>query len=202
LPTPITITATRPFLSFFSTLFPFLCRPFRGGCDGGIPSHGSVQTVQVRGWDRCQDRGHGQHWFVSILLLSLKPSWKIYHVPRSLSYTLFCAISGVGKTSLLQRYTQNKFDPKNTTSTTGAFFVTKKVFVDGLKVRLQLWDTAGQERFRSMVCTPLSSVPIVLTCPVAQAPMYYRGANAALLLYDITSVVSFEGVRGCLEGKQ
>ncbi|KAI0313607.1 P-loop containing nucleoside triphosphate hydrolase protein [Amylostereum chailletii] len=89
--------------------------------------------------------------------------------------------TGVGKTSLLQRYTQNKFDPKNTTSTTGAFFVTKKVFVNGLKVRLQLWDTAGQERFRSM------------------APMYYRGANAALLLYDITSVASFEDVRGWLE---
>jgi small GTP-binding protein len=59
--------------------------------------------------------------------------------------------SGVGKTSLLYRYTQNKFDPKNTTSTSGAFFVTKKVYVNGLKVRLQLWDTAGQERFRSMV---------------------------------------------------
>ncbi|KAI0052604.1 ras-domain-containing protein [Auriscalpium vulgare] len=89
--------------------------------------------------------------------------------------------TGVGKTSLLQRYTQNKFDPKNTTSTTGAFFVTKKVVVNGMKVRLQLWDTAGQERFRSM------------------APMYYRGANAALLLYDITSQASFEDVRGWLE---
>jgi Ras family len=64
--------------------------------------------------------------------------------------------TGVGKTSLLHRYTQNKFDPKNTTSTTGAFFVTKKVYVNGLKVRLQLWDTAGQERFRSMVCVHTS----------------------------------------------
>ncbi|KAM5534337.1 hypothetical protein V8D89_012065 [Ganoderma adspersum] len=89
--------------------------------------------------------------------------------------------TGVGKTSLLHRYTQGKFDPKNTTSTTGAFFVTKKVTVDGTKVRLQLWDTAGQERFRSM------------------APMYYRGANAALLLYDITNASSFEDVRGWLE---
>ena len=62
-----------------------------------------------------------------------------------------CPHIGVGKTSLLHRYTQNKFDPRNVTSTTGAFFVTKKVYVDGLKVRLQLWDTAGQERFRSMV---------------------------------------------------
>ncbi|KAJ2916464.1 hypothetical protein MD484_g3954, partial [Candolleomyces efflorescens] len=89
--------------------------------------------------------------------------------------------SGVGKTSLLQRYTQNKFDPKNTTSTSGAFFVTKKAYVNGVKVRLQLWDTAGQERFRSM------------------APMYYRGANAALLLYDITNSSTFEDVRGWLE---
>ncbi|TFK73040.1 ras-domain-containing protein [Pluteus cervinus] len=89
--------------------------------------------------------------------------------------------SGVGKTSLLRRYTQNKFDPKNTTSTSGAFFVTKKVTVNGLKVRLQLWDTAGQERFRSM------------------APMYYRGANAALLLYDITNASTFADIRGWLE---
>ncbi|KAK7061432.1 P-loop containing nucleoside triphosphate hydrolase protein [Favolaschia claudopus] len=89
--------------------------------------------------------------------------------------------SGVGKTSLLQRYTLNKFDPKNTTSTSGAFFVTKKIYVNGLKVRLQLWDTAGQERFRSM------------------APMYYRGANAALLLYDITNASTFDDIRGWLE---
>ncbi|KAF8138159.1 ras-domain-containing protein [Boletus edulis] len=91
--------------------------------------------------------------------------------------------TGVGKTSLLHRYTQNKFDPRNVTSTTGAFFVTKKVYIDGLKVRLQLWDTAGQERFRSM------------------APMYYRGANAALLLYDITNASTFDDIRGWLAGE-
>ena len=42
---------------------------------------------------------------------------------------------GVGKTSLLQRYTRNTFDPVTTLSTTGALFVTKKVYVNGLKVR-------------------------------------------------------------------
>lgn len=57
----------------------------------------------------------------------------------------------VGKTSLLQRFANNDFNPSSTKATTGALFVTKKVLVDGLKVRLQLWDTAGQERFRSMV---------------------------------------------------
>jgi hypothetical protein len=60
-------------------------------------------------------------------------------------------LPGTGKTSLLQRYTQNRFEPRGTAATTGAFFVTKKVDVQGVKVRLQLWDTAGQERFRSMV---------------------------------------------------
>ncbi|TFL05545.1 P-loop containing nucleoside triphosphate hydrolase protein [Pterulicium gracile] len=89
--------------------------------------------------------------------------------------------TGVGKTSLLHRYTQNRFDPKNTTSTTGALFVTKKAIVNGTKVRLQLWDTAGQERFRSM------------------APMYYRGANAAILMYDITNSRSFDAIRGWLQ---
>lgn len=60
--------------------------------------------------------------------------------------------SGVGKTALLNRYTRNKFDSTNATSTTGAVLDTKKVYKDGFRVRLQLWDTAGQERFRSMVC--------------------------------------------------
>ncbi|KAL1925455.1 uncharacterized protein VTP21DRAFT_338 [Calcarisporiella thermophila] len=51
--------------------------------------------------------------------------------------------------------------------------MTKKLVVDNCRVRLQIWDTAGQERFRSM------------------APMYYRGAHAAILVYDITSEESF-----------
>lgn len=60
-------------------------------------------------------------------------------------------MTGVGKTSLVTRYTENKFKPTSTTTTTGALFVTKKVTLDNVRVRLQLWDTAGQERFRSMV---------------------------------------------------
>ncbi|EJD53926.1 ras-domain-containing protein [Auricularia subglabra TFB-10046 SS5] len=89
--------------------------------------------------------------------------------------------TGVGKTSIVHRYTENKFTPTSTTSTTGALFVTKKVVVNGFKVRLQLWDTAGQERFRSM------------------APMYYRNAHAALVVYDITDTKTFDDVRGWLE---
>ncbi|CEL57367.1 Ras-like GTP-binding protein RYL2 OS=Yarrowia lipolytica (strain CLIB 122 / E 150) GN=RYL2 PE=3 SV=2 [Rhizoctonia solani AG-1 IB] len=83
--------------------------------------------------------------------------------------------AGVGKTSLVMRYVEGRFG--QTTTTTGAFFYSKKATVDGTKVRLQIWDTAGQERFRSM------------------APMYYRGASAAILVYDITSASSFEDVK-------
>lgn len=84
--------------------------------------------------------------------------------------------AGVGKTSLVTRYVEGRF-ASQTTTTTGAFFHSKKVTVDGTKVRLQIWDTAGQERFRSM------------------APMYYRGANAAILVYDITNASSFDDVK-------
>jgi GTPase SAR1 family protein len=125
--------------------------------------------------------------------------------------------SGVGKTSLLYRYTQNRFDPKNTTSTSGAFFVTKKVHVHGLKVRLQLWDTAGQERFRSMVRISSSPGPTSFShrhLPGTHVLSRYQsairrrpgrsprfsGANAALLLYDITNSSTFEDVRGWLQG--
>lgn len=58
---------------------------------------------------------------------------------------------GVGKTSLVHRYTSGHFSASSVPSTIGASFLTKKLIVDDVKIRLQLWDTAGQERFRSMV---------------------------------------------------
>ncbi|UZJ56602.1 hypothetical protein CBS101457_005922 [Exobasidium rhododendri] len=84
---------------------------------------------------------------------------------------------GVGKTSLVHRYTSGHFSASSVPSTIGASFLTKKLIVDDVKVRLQLWDTAGQERFRSM------------------APMYYRGSNAAVIVYDITNPSSFQDVK-------
>ncbi|KAL2005137.1 hypothetical protein VTN00DRAFT_2987 [Thermoascus crustaceus] len=89
---------------------------------------------------------------------------------------------GVGKTSLVQRYVKNAFEPANITSTVGASFVTKRVLdsTSDTIVRLQIWDTAGQERFRSI------------------SRLYYRGANACLLCYDITDEQSFEEMTGWL----
>ncbi|PYH49771.1 Rab family GTPase [Aspergillus saccharolyticus JOP 1030-1] len=89
---------------------------------------------------------------------------------------------GVGKTSLVQRYVKNAFDPAGTASTVGASFVTKRVLdsASDTIVRLQIWDTAGQERFRSI------------------SRLYYRGANACLLCYDITDEQSFQEMTGWL----
>lgn len=83
---------------------------------------------------------------------------------------------GVGKTSLVHRYVKNAFTPPTTQSTVGASFLTKRVVdIDtSTVVRLQIWDTAGQERFRSI------------------SKLYYRGANAAVLCYDITDPQSFD----------
>jgi len=84
---------------------------------------------------------------------------------------------GVGKTSLVHRYVKQAFEPPSKAqSTIGASFLTTRVHdpESGATLRLQIWDTAGQERFRSIF------------------RLYYRGAHAAILCYDVTSAKSFE----------
>eukprot|EP00568_Trieres_chinensis_P008759 CAMPEP_0183303058 /NCGR_PEP_ID=MMETSP0160_2-20130417/8637_1 /TAXON_ID=2839 ORGANISM="Odontella Sinensis, Strain Grunow 1884" /NCGR_SAMPLE_ID=MMETSP0160_2 /ASSEMBLY_ACC=CAM_ASM_000250 /LENGTH=219 /DNA_ID=CAMNT_0025465913 /DNA_START=251 /DNA_END=910 /DNA_ORIENTATION=+ len=97
--------------------------------------------------------------------------------------------AGVGKSSLALRFVSNEFRPY-TESTIGASFMSKtmEVSCDGgenidqrepkpsvlQKVTFKIWDTAGQEKYHSL------------------APMYYRGAAVAILVYDICSHVSFD----------
>ncbi|XP_014258416.1 ras-related protein Rab-18-B-like [Cimex lectularius] len=80
--------------------------------------------------------------------------------------------SGVGKSSLLMRFTEDKFDPEQSL-TIGVDFKTKKLTMDGNTVRLAIWDTAGQERFRTLT------------------PSYYRDAQGAILVYDVTQSSTF-----------
>jgi len=81
-----------------------------------------------------------------------------------------------GKTSLVYRLVKNMF-VERMEPTIGAAFMVKNLLVDGVQIKLEIWDTAGQERYRSL------------------APMYYRGAAAAILVYDITRKSSFETMR-------
>ncbi|XP_065365567.1 ras-related protein Rab-21 [Calliphora vicina] len=83
----------------------------------------------------------------------------------------------VGKTSIVLRYVEDKFNPQHI-STLQASFLTKKVTLDnGSKVQLNIWDTAGQERFHAL------------------GPIYYRGSHGAILVYDITDQDSFQKVK-------
>ena len=83
--------------------------------------------------------------------------------------------SGVGKSCILQRYTKHTFE-ESYKCTIGVDFLMKSIIINGQNVKLQLWDTAGQEKYKSMVSS------------------YYRGANVALVVFDITSRPSFEAL--------
>lgn len=82
----------------------------------------------------------------------------------------------VGKTSLLLRFVENKFNDKHL-STLQASFLNKKLNIGGKRVNLAIWDTAGQERFHAL------------------GPIYYRDSNGAVLVYDITDEDSFLKVK-------
>ncbi|PAV88557.1 hypothetical protein WR25_21846 [Diploscapter pachys] len=82
----------------------------------------------------------------------------------------------VGKSSLLLRYVENKFSLRHI-STIQASFQSKTIEVDGRQVELSIWDTAGQEKYHAL------------------GPIYYRGSQGALLLFDITDSRSFEKVK-------
>ncbi|QBM87107.1 Ras-related protein Rab-5C [Metschnikowia aff. pulcherrima] len=80
--------------------------------------------------------------------------------------------AAVGKSSLVLRFVSNDFQ-ENKEPTIGAAFLTQKCTVGDRTIKYEIWDTAGQERFASL------------------APMYYRNAQAALVVYDITKPASF-----------
>jgi small GTP-binding protein len=65
-----------------------------------------------------------------------------------------------------------------------AAFLTQTVQLDESTVKFEIWDTAGQERYRSL------------------APMYYRGAAAAIVVYDITNPDSFAGAKSWVKELQ
>lgn len=84
--------------------------------------------------------------------------------------------SGVGKSSIVLRFVSDSFKGA-LESTIGASFMTKRLEVGDVSYQFQIWDTAGQEKYRSL------------------APMYYRGASAAIIVYDITREATYRTVK-------
>ena len=88
--------------------------------------------------------------------------------------------AGVGKSSIILRYTKNEFNAQMVSSI-GVDFKAKDIIVNNKKVKLQLWDTAGHERFRTITTS------------------YYRGAHGIATVFDLTNRESFEHVEKWLE---
>ncbi|CAL9736298.1 GTP-binding protein Ypt52p [Monosporozyma servazzii] len=85
--------------------------------------------------------------------------------------------SSVGKSSIVHRFVKDTFDQLRE-STIGAAFLSQSIKIkdpnsgEDVMIKFEIWDTAGQERYKSL------------------APMYYRNANAALVVYDVTEADS------------
>jgi small GTP-binding protein len=83
----------------------------------------------------------------------------------------------VGKTSLVSRFVNDQFSDTEVSTVQANMYNKKRVLVDGKPVDISIWDTAGQERFHAL------------------GPIYYRNANGAVLVYDITDADTFEKVK-------
>ena len=103
----------------------------------------------------------------------------------SQDYDYLCKVlllgdSGVGKSSLILRYTDETFNSKLVNSI-GVDFKMKKKEIDGKIIKIQIWDTAGHERFRSITYS------------------YYRGANSIIIVFDLSNKKSFISITDWLK---
>ena len=88
--------------------------------------------------------------------------------------------SGVGKTAILRRYVENKFE-KHHLATIGIDYQSKTIKIKNKEIKLKIWDTAGQERYRNI------------------ASHAYKGADGIMLVYDITDEYSFSKITDWME---
>uniref|UniRef100_A0A8C6M6M3 RAB17, member RAS onco family n=1 Tax=Nothobranchius furzeri TaxID=105023 RepID=A0A8C6M6M3_NOTFU len=79
--------------------------------------------------------------------------------------------SGVGKSSLAVRFSKDQF--RDSSPTVGCAYLTRVLYLEDITLRFEIWDTAGQEKYHSVT------------------PLYYRGAHAALVVYDICKKETF-----------
>ena len=86
--------------------------------------------------------------------------------------------SGVGKTSIINQFTANKFNPKCNTSVSAQFTSKSISFPEsGKTIRFDIWDTVGQEKYRSLT------------------KIFYKDAKIIIFVYDITTEYSFNALQ-------
>lgn len=87
--------------------------------------------------------------------------------------------AAVGKTSLVRRYIQHSFK-ENYLVTIGVQVSTQEIKLDNISIRLLVWDVAGQKSFQSVT------------------PLYFKGADAAIIVFDVTNKETFENIENWL----
>ena len=85
--------------------------------------------------------------------------------------------AGVGKTSIISQFVEQLFQEDLQSSTGGTFSSKTCIYGNNQILKLEIWDTAGQERYRALTT------------------MFYKEANAAVLVYDITRKESYEQIK-------
>ncbi len=88
--------------------------------------------------------------------------------------------SGVGKTSILRRFVENKF-LKNHLATIGIDFRTKVFHINGKDIKLKIWDTAGQERYHNITS------------------QIFKGADGIILVYDVNEEITFTKIQNWMD---
>lgn len=87
---------------------------------------------------------------------------------------VFLGDSSVGKTSLVERIIKNTFSIDKQSTVGVSFALYEQLFENGKKIVFEIWDTAGQEKYHSL------------------APIYYRNADVAVIVYDLTRKETYE----------
>jgi Ras-related protein Rab-2A len=100
--------------------------------------------------------------------------------PEVLFRVIIVGDTGVGKSCMLLRFTEDRFKEQHNV-TIGVEFGSRAIKVDGQNIKLQIWDTAGQESFRSITRS------------------FYRKADGVILMYDITARHTFENCSDWLD---
>ena len=85
--------------------------------------------------------------------------------------------SGVGKTCIISQFVNQTFQEDVESSSSGTFSSKTLIYNNNQVLKLEIWDTAGQEKYRSI------------------ASMFYKEADVAILVYDITRKESFEQIK-------
>ena len=105
------------------------------------------------------------------------PQLKIKQQQSPESKVVFLGDPGVGKSCIFLRFCENTFSDEHAVTLGGAYKQQSVKLKSGSSMKFHLWDTAGEERFRAM------------------SPLYYRDANATVLVYEVSDLKSFQSLQ-------